>query len=96
VVHGQGVSRDLTPELGRTVGFEPSCDCGAAAVPGTVLDPFAGSGTVGVVASWYGRDFIGIELNPEYAEMAERRIASEGRLGRRAAKPEPVQAEALF
>jgi DNA modification methylase len=61
-----------------------------------VLDPFAGSGTTGVVASWYGRDFIGIELNPAYAEMAERRIASEGRLGRRASKPEPAQAEALF
>jgi DNA modification methylase len=41
---------------------------------GTVLDPFAGSGTVGVVATRHARDFIGIELNPEYAEMARRRI----------------------
>ena len=40
----------------------------------TVLDPFAGSGTVGVVALRHQRDFIGIELNPEYAEMAQRRI----------------------
>jgi len=39
-----------------------------------VLDPFAGSGTVGVVCARYGRRFIGIELNPEYAAMAERRI----------------------
>jgi len=41
---------------------------------GTVLDPFAGAGTVGVVACKLGRDFIGCELNPEYVEMAERRI----------------------
>jgi DNA modification methylase len=42
---------------------------------GTVLDPFTGSGTTGAVACRLGRNFIGIELNPEYAEMAERRIA---------------------
>lgn len=41
----------------------------------TVLDPFAGAGTVGLVAARLGRSFIGIELNPEYAEMARRRIA---------------------
>jgi DNA modification methylase len=41
---------------------------------GVVLDPFCGSGTVGVVALRAGRDFIGIELNPEYLEMARRRI----------------------
>ncbi len=41
---------------------------------GTVLDPFAGSGTVGVVACRHARDFIGIELNAEYVEMARRRI----------------------
>ena len=39
-----------------------------------MLDPFAGAGTVGLVASRMARDFIGIELNPEYAAMAERRI----------------------
>jgi DNA modification methylase len=40
-----------------------------------VLDPFAGSGTVGVVALRHGRRFLGLELNPEYAVMARRRIA---------------------
>jgi len=44
---------------------------------GTILDPFAGSGTTGIVAKRNGCDFIGIELNPEYAEMARRRIANE-------------------
>jgi DNA modification methylase len=42
---------------------------------GTVLDPFTGSGTTGVVAASLGLDFLGIELNPEYVRMAERRIA---------------------
>tara|TARA_Y100000310_G_C20637400_1_gene791938 strand:+ start:563 stop:1543 length:981 start_codon:yes stop_codon:yes gene_type:complete len=41
---------------------------------GTVLDPFTGSGSTGVVAGRLFRDFVGIELNPEYAEMARRRI----------------------
>jgi DNA modification methylase len=41
---------------------------------GLVLDPFSGSGTVGVVALRHGRNYIGIELNPEYAAMSRRRI----------------------
>ena len=43
---------------------------------GTVMDIFAGSGTTGVVAKKLGREFIGIELNPEYIKMAEKRIAN--------------------
>ena len=42
--------------------------------PGVVLDPFFGSGTVGVVAEALGRDWIGIELNPDYADLARTRI----------------------
>lgn len=54
----------------------------AGSAPGdVVLDPFAGSGTVGVVCGWYGRDFEGIELNLGYAELARRRIAHEGTFG---------------
>ena len=41
---------------------------------GTVLDPFGGAGTTGLVADRLKRDAILIELNPEYAKMAERRI----------------------
>jgi len=41
----------------------------------TVLDPFTGSGTTGVVAKRAGRNFIGIELNPDYVRLAEDRIA---------------------
>ena len=43
---------------------------------GTILDPFNGAGTTGVVAIKNGRDYIGIELNPEYIEMSEKRIRS--------------------
>jgi DNA modification methylase len=51
------------------------CVLAGCPVGGTVLDPFCGSGTTGAVAYRLGREFIGIELNEEYAEMAERRIA---------------------
>ena len=40
----------------------------------TVLDPFAGAGTTGLVAERLGRNFIGIELNGNYVEMAEKRL----------------------
>jgi DNA modification methylase len=41
---------------------------------GIVLDPFFGSGTTGKVAIKYGRHFIGIELNPQYVRIAEKRL----------------------
>lgn len=41
---------------------------------GIVLDPFMGSGTTALVAKGIGRDYIGIELNPEYKAIAERRL----------------------
>lgn len=42
----------------------------------TVLDPFTGSGTVAVVANRYNRNFVGTELNVEYAEIARQRITN--------------------
>ena len=47
---------------------------------GTVLDPFGGAGTTGLVADRLHRDAILIELNPEYAEMARRRIRGDAPL----------------
>ena len=44
---------------------------------GTVLDPFSGSGTTGIVAVNSGRKYIGLELNPEYAELSLNRIQDE-------------------
>lgn len=42
-----------------------------------VLDPFFGSGTVGVVSKDHSREFVGIELNPEYVEIASNRLQTE-------------------
>ena len=47
---------------------------------GTVLDPFGGAGTTGLVADRHKRNAILIELNPEYAAMAERRIRGDAPL----------------
>jgi DNA modification methylase len=47
---------------------------------GTVLDPFFGAGTTGLVADRLGRNCIGIELNPEYAAIAERRLNADSPL----------------
>lgn len=41
---------------------------------GVILDPFMGSGTTGVAALIEGRRFVGVELTPHFAEVAERRI----------------------
>jgi DNA modification methylase len=43
----------------------------------TVFDPFTGSGTTAIVALRHGRNFVGGELNPEYVEMAKRRITND-------------------
>ncbi|HLH36023.1 MAG TPA: site-specific DNA-methyltransferase [Alloacidobacterium sp.] len=47
---------------------------------GTVLDPFSGAGTTGVVALRLGRKYVGIEINPEYVEMSKRRIENDAPL----------------
>jgi site-specific DNA-methyltransferase (adenine-specific) len=57
------------------------CDCQAPARRGLVLDPFFGTGTVGLVAQELGRDWLGIELNPAYAALAEQRLGLTPRLG---------------
>ena len=64
----------------KTIGWKPSCSHDLDPAPCLVLDPFAGSGTVGLVALRYGRSFVGIELNPDYAEMARNRIRDDGPL----------------
>ena len=62
-----------------TGALRPACDChgsgNAVSQPGVVLDPFLGAGTVALAAEQHGRDWVGIELNPVYAALAERRLA---------------------
>ncbi len=57
------------------LGEFSNCGCRASWNRGIVLDPFAGAGTTCVVAERLGRDWIGIDINPRYCEMARRRIA---------------------
>lgn len=54
--------------------IEP-CILAGSRVDDTVLDPFFGSGTTGLVALQNNRNFIGIELNPEYIEIAKKRLS---------------------
>ena len=65
----QGVFSDT-----QTLGWEPTCSCNADVVPATVLDPFVGSGTTLTVAQSLNRRSVGSDLNPEYLEIARRRI----------------------
>lgn len=53
--------------------IEP-CILAGCPVGGVVLDPFFGSGTTGAVAKRLGREYIGIDINPEYCIIAEKRI----------------------
>lgn len=59
----------------KTLGWAPSCTCGCEeTVPCIVLDPFGGSGTVAKVARDLGRSSILIEINPEYVQIAKKRL----------------------
>lgn len=71
---------------GRKSGFEKrvtadykfsgytNCNCNAGFHGGIVLDPFFGAGTTGVVALKQNKKFIGIEISPEYIEIAKKRL----------------------
>lgn len=54
------------------------CMLAGSKIESYVLDPFFGTGTVGVVGNMYNRKTIGIELSPEYIDIAEDRILNEG------------------
>lgn len=77
------------------VGGQPNPDAHPARMPiklaqhlvamtcppgGLVLDPFAGNGTTGIAANRLGRRFLGIEIDPDYADGARRRLAHDSPL----------------
>ena len=78
IVDATGVSdssvfnTDLIKE--RVTKWIPSCNCNAGFEPGTVLDPFAGSGTVGVVAMKQEKNAILVEISPEYCNIIKKRL----------------------
>jgi len=59
---------------GRLRDWEPTCDHADDSGHALVLDPFCGAATTGLVATQLGRDFVGVELNPEYVALGEERI----------------------
>ncbi len=65
----------------RTLDWRPTCPCPPHEPrPGRVLDPFAGSGRVGIESLRLGLDFTGIELNEAYVTMANRLLRNESPL----------------
>ena len=76
----------------------PTCGCAAPQEAGIVLDPFLGSGTTAVAAEQLQRDWLGIELNPDFAALAETRITearqslrpSQGEVSRGGPPPPPA------
>jgi DNA modification methylase len=65
----RGAHFAVMPERLVEICIDAGCPVG-----GTVLDPFVGAGSTAVVAERMGRDFLGVELNPEYARHATERI----------------------
>ena len=76
----KGQTHQPTPRQPHPTGWLPSCSCDAPTEPATVLDCFSGAGTTGLVADRLGRDAVLIEISPEYAEMARKRIYDENPL----------------
>ena len=85
--HGEGKHTLRNDVRWTTAGWTQSCSCPVSLpVPATVLDPFSGSGTVGMVSLRVGRHYVGLDLNESYLSLAEARI-----LG--AAPPAPMPTE---
>ncbi|UOT06755.1 site-specific DNA-methyltransferase [Rhodococcus opacus] len=70
-------TRPVIRQLGHRAirqSLRPTCQCHAPPEPGLVLDPFLGSGTTAVAAERLRRDWLGVELNPDFAAAAAQRL----------------------
>jgi len=74
---GSKTDKDGNEYTVKTLGWKEQCDCGSVPIPAIVLDPFSGAGTTCMVAKKLERNYIGIELNEKYIELAEKRIDEE-------------------
>ena len=73
-----GTSPHFNPPTIEFLNLKKNCNCKTDEFKsGVVLDPFGGSGTTGIVAKQFNRTAILIELNPEYIEIAKKRIDRE-------------------
>jgi len=83
-LHQRDISRYRMQIQYKTLGWT-DCDCNAGYDSGVVMDIFAGTGTVGVVAEQMGFNSIQIDLNKEYCEIAYQRLkplVAQTKLGR--------------
>jgi len=77
--HGVGDDLSVGRNLATITGYACACpDTTAPSTPGVVLDPFAGTGTVPMVARALGRTGIGIDLSADYLRLADWRIHESG------------------
>ncbi len=76
---GKGMTQDRKQKQDATASYikagEKTCDCDVGFESGIVLDPFFGAGTTAVAAEELGLQWIGIELNSEYVELARKRLS---------------------
>jgi len=73
----KGQKEKENPYNRTTLGWRATCKCNAGEpVPAVVFDPFSGSGTVAAVAAKLGRNYLGIEINPDYIkDQSDYRVA---------------------
>jgi len=91
---GSSCSNTVAGVAVETLGWQQTCKCEKhEPVPCVVLDPFGGSGTTSAVAKTLGRDSIYVELNPEYIELARKRIDEAGAVA--AKKPKKPAAKQM-
>jgi DNA modification methylase len=75
---GGNYQKQLDANPPKTLGWEPTCDCKADVGQSIILDPFLGSGTIGLVAQKFGRDWLGCDLSLEYCQIARTRLMEKG------------------
>lgn len=74
---GIGMSHDLDAPQTQTLGWKPSCQCGAEPEPAVVLDLFSGTASTGVAAKRLGRRYVGIDLSEDYLRLSAARLQAE-------------------
>lgn len=72
-----GENLKLGPVVSTEIIGLTDCGCNAGFSGGIVLDPFMGAGTTALVARKLNRNYIGFELNPQYIEIANKRLFNE-------------------
>lgn len=90
VVGHRGTNCGHSSTYYETVGWNLPCECDAETVPCRVLDPFSGSASTGIVALRNGRQYVGIELKPEFVAECLPRLAAEAKTPRQLSLLESV------